>query len=303
MTMQPTDDNKVIPRHRFMRRMQRGRLKTIAILPSLITLINGVAGFTSIGLAARGSYAMAGYALFIAMIADMLDGRVARISHSTSSFGGQLDSLCDMLSFGAAPAFLSLNLMMHYHGSLIGDAKLLFGDLFERFIWLTCVVYLCCCAIRLARFNVENTEDETAHMSFIGLPSPAAAGILASLVVLFKHVLHDAAADTTLFTVVRWTILYILPFVTLGAGVLMVSRIRYPHVVNQYLRGRKPITYLAWTGVIVGIIYLFGLQLALVISFGAFAISGVVRWGWLYTTRKRLFGPKPPKSDHPAEQS
>ena len=219
MTMQPTDDGKVIPQRRFMRQMQKGRLKTIAILPSLITLINGIAGFTAIGLAAKGAYATAGYTLFIAMIADMLDGRVARMSQSTSSFGGQLDSLCDMISFGAAPAFLSLNLMMHYHGPLVGAALPFFGDMFERFIWLTSITYLCCCAIRLARFNVENTEDETAHMSFIGLPSPAAAGILASLVVFFQHMLQDTAADTTLFTVLRWTILYILPFVTLGAEI------------------------------------------------------------------------------------
>lgn len=296
------NEQKMIPQHRFIRQIQRGRLKTIAILPSLITLINGVAGFSSIGLAARESYAMAGYALFIAMIADMLDGRVARMSHSTSSFGGQLDSLCDMLSFGAAPAFLSLKLMMHYHGPLIGEVQPFFGDFFERFIWLTSVVYLCCCAIRLARFNVENTEDETAHLTFIGLPSPAAAGILASLVVFFQHILHDAAADIMLFTVLRWTILYLLPFVTLGAGMLMVSRIRYPHIINQYLRGRKPITYLAWTGVILGIIYLFRLQLALVISFGGFALSGLGRWIWLYAARNRPFGKPAQKSDAPPEQ-
>jgi CDP-diacylglycerol--serine O-phosphatidyltransferase len=286
--MQPTDENKIIPQRRFMRQMRKGRLKTIAILPSLITLVNGVAGFTAIGLAAKGSYSVAGYALFIAMIADMLDGRVARMSKSTSSFGGQLDSLCDMLSFGAAPAFLVLNLMLHYHGQLVGSAKPFFGDFFERFIWLACVCYLCCTAIRLARFNVENTEDETAHMSFTGLPSPAAAGVLASLVVFFQHMLQDTAADTLLFTVLRWTILYILPFVTIAAGVLMVSRIRYPHVVNQYLRGRKPITYLAWTGITLGVIFLCGLQLATVISFCGFASSGVVRWLWLRTTRGRL---------------
>lgn len=289
MKMQPNEEKKAVVPRRFMRQMRKGRLKTIAILPSLITLINGIAGFTSIGLAAKESYALAGYAIFIAMIADMLDGRVARMSQSTSSFGGQLDSLCDMLSFGAAPAFLSLNLMMHYHGPLVGMALPFFGDLFERFIWLASITYLCCCAIRLARFNVENTEDETAHMTFTGLPSPAAAGVLASLVVFFQHMLQDAASDTLLFTILRWTILYILPFVTLGTGALMVNRIRYPHIVNQYLRGRKPIIYLAWTGVIVGMIYLCGLQLAMVISFGGFALGGVVRWVWLYATRNRLF--------------
>jgi CDP-diacylglycerol--serine O-phosphatidyltransferase len=284
------DKQQVIPHRRFLRQMRKGRLKTIAILPSLITLINGIAGFAAIGLAAKGpeSYAAAGYALFIAMIADMLDGRVARMSQSTSSFGGQLDSLCDMLSFGAAPAFLVLNLMLHYHGRLIGSAKPFFGDFFERFIWLACITYLCCGAIRLARFNVENTEDETAHMSFTGLPSPAAAGVLASLVVFYQHILKDAAAETALFTVLRWTILYILPFVTIGAGALMVSRIRYPHVVNQYLRGRKPLTYLTWTCIILGLIYQCSLQFALMVSFGGFALSGFVRWLWLRAVRGKL---------------
>ena len=283
------DEQKVIPQRRFLGRMRKGRLKTIAILPSLITLINGIAGFTAIGLAAKGpeSFAAAGYALFIAMIADMLDGRVARMSQSTSSFGGQLDSLCDMLSFAAAPAFLVLHLMMHYHGQLVGSAKPLLGDFFERFIWLACVSYLCCGAIRLARFNVENTEDETAHMSFTGLPSPAAAGVLASLVVFYQHILQDAAADTTLFVVLRWTILYILPFVTIAAGVLMVSRFRYPHVVNQYLRGRKPVTYLVWTCVLLGVIYLCGIQLAMALSFGGFAVGGAVRSVWLRLRARR----------------
>jgi CDP-diacylglycerol--serine O-phosphatidyltransferase len=305
--MQPINEEKVIPHRRFLRHIRKGRLKTIAILPSLITLINGIAGFAAIGLAAKGAdyYALAGYAIFIAMIADMLDGRVARMSHSTSSFGGQLDSLCDMISFGVAPAFLVLKLMMHYHVQLVGSPQSFFGGFFERSIWLACVVYLCCGAIRLARFNVENTEDETAHMSFIGLPSPAAAGILASLVVFFQHILLDAEAETLLFRSLRWTILYILPFVTVGAGILMVSRVRFPHLVNHYLRGRKPITYLAWTGVFVGIIFLFGIQLALVISFCGFASSSVVRWLWVRVMRNRLPHPQPsavrmPEHSNPA---
>ena len=96
-----------------------------------------------------------------------------------------------------------------------------------------------------------------------GNPGPAAAA----------YILKDAAAETTLFVVLRWTILYILPFVTIAVGVLMVTRIRYPHVVNQYLRGRKPMTYLVWTGILLGMIYLCGIQLAMVLSFGGFAVS------------------------------
>jgi CDP-diacylglycerol--serine O-phosphatidyltransferase len=121
----------------LLQRVQKQRLKYIAILPSLITLINGICGFAAICFASKGgqivnqaavssvaseggqiidrlgisSFAIAGYLIFIAMIADMLDGRVARMSHSTSSFGGQLDSLCDIISFGVAPAFFIFKIL------------------------------------------------------------------------------------------------------------------------------------------------------------------------------------------------
>ncbi|MHC4761748.1 MAG: CDP-alcohol phosphatidyltransferase family protein [Planctomycetota bacterium] len=101
------------PRRRFFRKRPH-RIRSIAMLPSMITLINGICGFIAIGLAAKGPdyYALAGTMIFYAMIADTLDGRVARISKTTSSFGGQLDSMCDEISFGAAPAFLMLSLLL-----------------------------------------------------------------------------------------------------------------------------------------------------------------------------------------------
>jgi len=129
----------------------------------MITLANGIFGFTAIGLIAQNPryYGMACYMIFYAMIADVLDGRVARISKQTSSFGGQLDSLCDAISFGAAPAFLMLNLMLSSHRSIVGSAELFLGDFFERFVWAIAISYLACTLIRLARFNVENEEDES----------------------------------------------------------------------------------------------------------------------------------------------
>ena len=246
----------------------------------MITLVNGICGFAAIGLASKGPdhYAAAGIVIFVGMIADMLDGRVARMSQSTSSFGGQLDSLCDVLTFGAAPAFIVLNLLLTHHAELVGSAKPFLGDFFERFIWISAVAYLCCSLIRLARFNVENEEDETAHMSFTGLPTPAAAGVLAGLVMFYQDILTDPATDTAFFTVMLSVILYALPFIMIGCGLLMVSRIRYPHLINQLFRGRKPVTYLFWVGLIFGMIFLCGLQLALVISFGGFASSGFVHW-------------------------
>lgn len=274
---------KIKKRRKFPFRPGQGRqIRTITILPSVITLINGLFGFAAIGLSTQGSthFALAGYFIFFAMIADMLDGRVARMSHTTSSFGGQLDSLCDVISFGTAPAILTFRVMMQSFPELFGSETFFFSDFFRRFIWLAPAVFLSCAAIRLAQFNVENEEGESSHMSFTGLPSPAAAGVIASLVILIQHLRTDPALDALVFTILLKALLYALPFVAILTASLMVSRIPYPHLMNQYLRGRKPITHLFWIAVVAAMIWQAGLQASLVISFGGFALSGFVRWAW-----------------------
>ena len=258
-------------RDRLLRRVRRQRVKYITVLPSLITLLNGVFGFTAIVFASRGAaqgiagfsyFAMAGYMVLLAMFADMLDGRLARMSQSTSSFGGQLDSLCDLISFGVAPAFLMLKVI---------EARLelttpLRGSLFHRFIWLAALAYISCAAIRLARFNVENEENEAAHMSFFGLPSPAAAGAIVSVIIFHQEVMPTL--DMLIFAV---------PFLTLGTAVLMVRRIRYPHVLNLYLRGKQPFGYLMRVLLFLGLV-LWSMQTALVLIFLIFAGSGPAKW-------------------------
>lgn len=264
----------------ILHRVRKQRLRTIAVLPSLVTIINGVAGFVAIVMASKGArdggsgisyFAVAAYLIFLAMIADMLDGRLARMSKNTSSFGGQLDSLCDIVSFGVAPAFLMLQMLQSKLGA-VGFSE---GHSVQRLVWLAAGVYLSCAAIRLARFNVENEEDESAHMSFVGLPSPAAAGVVASLVIFHQ----EAVPGVDL-------VLYALPLMTFGAGVLMVSRLRYPHVVNQYMRGRKPF------GHFMRILLLLGLaawnhQTVSVVVFCGFASSSLVRWLYYKVLRKR----------------
>ncbi|MHC4510826.1 MAG: CDP-diacylglycerol--serine O-phosphatidyltransferase, partial [Planctomycetota bacterium] len=265
---------------RLLRRVRRQRLKYITILPSLITTLNGVCGFTAIIFASKGAelsadaasansqipfftfgsttyFAMAGYMILVAMIADMLDGRLARKVKSTSSFGGQLDSLCDIVSFGVAPAFLMLKSLEHNLNS-IGFGE---GSFVHRSVWLAAAAYMSCAAIRLARFNVENEEDESAHMSFIGLPTPAAAGVIASLIILHQEKLQTFDA-----------ILYILPFLALGISILMVSRIRYPHILNQYLRGNKPFGYLIRVLLLLAFV-IWNIQVALVVIFCGFAAT------------------------------
>ena len=283
-------DNNRDKKQKLLRRVRRQRLRYIAILPSLITLINGVCGFAAIVFASRGfasfafhdlkssNFAWAGYMIIIAMIADMLDGRIARMSQTTSSFGGQLDSLCDMISFGVAPAFLVLKVTSFKLVALNDPAMPAHEGFLSRFIWLASAIYVACAAIRLARFNVENEEDETSHMSFIGLPTPAAAGVLASMVMFYQDVMPKWGTETSLYTITETIVIYALPFVTIGIAILMISRICFPHVVNQYLKGRKPIAYLFWALGIFGFIFICGLNTALLIGFSAFVINGFARW-------------------------
>lgn len=266
----------------ILRRVRRKRLNYIAILPSLITILNGICGFSAIIFAAKepgdsigpySCYAIAGYLVILAMVADMLDGRLARMSKNTSSFGGQLDSLCDIISFGVAPAFLMLKVLEH---QLIlagmGDEKLL-----HRFIWLAGAAYISCAAIRLARFNVENEEDESAHMSFVGLPSPAAAGVIVSLIIFHQEALPEILDKNGMaYALCESTIMFALPLAGLSVAILMVSRFRYPHVLNQYLKGKKPFTQL----ITVVLFLVFALWLwpaSLMLAFCIFAASSVAR--------------------------
>jgi CDP-diacylglycerol--serine O-phosphatidyltransferase len=268
----------------ILRRVRRPRLKHITILPSLVTILNGVCGFAAIVFASKGAtlglglysyFAMSGYMILLAMIADMLDGRLARMHQSTSSFGGQLDSLCDIISFGVAPAFLMLK-VFEYKLSGFEGINPATETFLERFIWAAAAGYISCAAIRLARFNVENEEDESAHMSFVGLPSPAAAGVIVSLVILHQEILPSLNI-----------IIYALPFCALGTAVLMVSRIQYPHILNQYLRGKKPFSFLIRVLLLSAFIYLTNVQAAMVLIFCGFAASSFVKWLYHKAIKKK----------------
>lgn len=271
-------------RGRLFRRARKQRVKYITILPSLITILNGVFGFSAIVLASKevqpdpgpwSCFAVAAYLVLMAMFADMLDGRLARMSQSTSSFGGQLDSLCDMISFGIAPAFLMLKLVE----SKLELTTVICGGFLHRFIWLAAIAYIACAAIRLARFNVENEENEAAHMSFMGLPSPGAAGVIVSLVIFHQQEVPTLNA-----------LVYALPFVTVGTAFLMVSQVRYPHVLNVYLTGKKPFGYLIRLLFLLGLAVFGNLQLALVLTFGSFAAGSFLKWPYSAIVSRRTRG-------------
>ncbi len=288
-------------RENLLRRMRKQRLKYITVLPSLVTILNGLCGFAAIGFASQGIaagatpfsyhrltvpyFAMAGYMILFAMIADMLDGRLARMSKSTSSFGGQLDSLCDVISFGVAPAFLMLK-VLEFQLAALSQENVLLAGFIERFVWLAAGAYISCAAIRLARFNVENEEDESAHMSFIGLPTPAAAGVAVSLVLFHQEALGDLyARSTRAYAICQNIIVYSLPVIMVGLSVLMVSRIRYAHILNQYIRGKKPFAHFIRALLFFGLI-IWSRQVAFVLLFCGFALSGFVKWLYFKAFKK-----------------
>ncbi len=221
--------------------------KGIYILPNLFTTAALFAGFYAIVQAMRGEFWHAAVAVFIAMVMDGLDGRVARWTHTESDFGAQYDSLSDMVSFGLAPA------LVIYEWSLSGLGKM--G-------WLAAFIYSAAAALRLARFNTQTSADR--RLSFHGLPSPAAAAVVTGLVWVLQGYGHPSLG-------LRWMALVI----TVLIGAAMVSNIRYHSFKHIDLKGRVPfIAVLA----IVLIFVLISLDPARVLFglFFCYALSGPV---------------------------
>lgn len=224
---------------------QRG----IYLLPNLLTTAALFAGFYAIVAAMKGFFDAAAIAIFVALVVDGLDGRVARLTNTQTPFGGQYDSLSDMAAFGIAPA------LVIYSWSLFNLGKL--G-------WLAAFLYTAGTALRLARFNTQVSEK----VDFQGLPSPAAAGLIASLVWMGSE--YDiqgpgAAVPVSLLTII--------------VAALMVSTIRYTSFKSVDFKGRVPFfTIVIAVFIIVGIAMeppeiLFGL-----ISF--YIISGPIMTLW-----------------------
>ena len=169
---------------------------------------------------------LCGGLIFLAMIFDMFDGQVARLARVTSDFGAQLDSLCDVVSFGVAPAILLVKLCPQ------------FAEIHREAIWCIAALFASCAAMRLARFNVE-TDEEDDHCWFEGLPSPAAAAVIASFAMFSYTLRNEFNAGKELYEQFDWWMQRLLPLGALAIGLMMVSRIPYPHVVTQLLRGQK----------------------------------------------------------------
>jgi CDP-diacylglycerol--serine O-phosphatidyltransferase len=179
---------------RSARRLRRGAY----LLPSLFTLGNMFCGYACVVYALRENYAQAAMYIGFAFVLDMLDGRVARMTGTSSAFGVQFDSLADVISFGIAPAILAFAWGL---------------SPFQRLGWAAGFIYVSATAIRLARFNVQSTQNPDKRY-FVGMPSPAAAGVTGATVFAYPYGLQD------------WYALLALPMVLLPAF-LMVSTIRY----------------------------------------------------------------------------
>lgn len=248
------------------------------MLPTLLTLGNAACGFGSIAIVAQVAKVgvetdwsdqmfVAALLILAAMLFDMLDGQVARWTKQTSQLGAQLDSLCDVISFAVAPPLLMLAFTKSHAFYL------------PRLFWVIGVLYVLCAVLRLARFNLE-TGDDDSHRSFTGLPSPAAAGTIASMVILTRLTDETMSAFMqqlgALLTRVAVTG---LPLVTLATACLMVSRIQYPHTFNLMLRGRRTFWHLLQ--VVIAIVVTIGIpELAIPVVFVCYVAIPPMRSFW-----------------------
>lgn len=239
-------------RHKFTP-VQRSQRRGIYLLPNLFTSAALFGGFFAIVQAMNGRFELAAVAIFVAMVLDGLDGRVARLTHTQSAFGAEYDSLSDMVSFGVAPALIA------YVWALRGLGKL--G-------WVASFVYCVGAALRLARFNTQLEVADKRY--FQGLPSPAAAALIAGLVWVMTEYGVDGAK-------VRW-----LAFVvTLFAGLTMVSNIRYYSGKDINLRRSVPFM----------VVFLIAMSFVLIAysppemlftAVALYALSGYVMAGWSF---------------------
>lgn len=247
----------------------RPRRRGIYLLPNLFTTANLFAGFYAIVAAMAGRFEAAAVAIFIAIIMDGIDGRVARMTNTQSDFGKEYDSLVDMVSFGLAPALVMYKFALQPLGKL--------G-------WLAAFVYAAAAALRLARFNTQ--AGTLGKRYFQGLASPAAAALLGGFI-------WFCVEAELLGSDLRW----LASVLTVAAGLLMVSNVRYRSFKDVDLKGKVPFVYIIAIVLVFVLIsmnpptVLFGLFLV-------YAVSGPVLTLWLRRERRRQR--KPPGSEPPA---
>ncbi|MDY6879541.1 MAG: CDP-diacylglycerol--serine O-phosphatidyltransferase [Desulfatiglans sp.] len=240
----------------YPKKRPKGSKRGIYIVPNLFTSASLFCGFYAIIASIQGRYETAAIAIIVSCLLDGLDGRIARLTRSTSQFGIEYDSLADLVAFGVAPAVLTFRWAL---------------EPFGRLGWMACSVFVICGALRLARFNVQNSRLEPNF--FKGLPIPAAATFIASLILFLTTVggLTDFGHMSVLFLV------YVLSF-------FMVSTIDYPSFKKLDLRKRKPFHVLV-TSILILIVIAYKPKVTLFFILAAYIISGPVVS--LYRFRKK----------------
>lgn len=223
------------------------RRKGIYLLPNLFTTSALFAGFFAVVAGINGDFTAAAVAIFIAMVLDGLDGRVARLTNTQSAFGAEYDSLSDMLSFGVAPALVAFTWILQDIG---------------KTGWVVAFLYVACAALRLARFNVQIGSVDKRW--FIGLPSPSAAALVAASVWTF----HSFDAEALGFKLLMLLIVG-------AAGVLMVSNIRYYSFKDLDLKGPVPFVMLLAI-VLAFVVISVQPSVMLLALFGTYVASGPV---------------------------
>lgn len=239
--------------------MKRSPRRGVYLLPTLFTMGNVLCGFFCIIEAQRGDFSQAAVLIVVAGLLDALDGRIARLTGSTSEFGVQFDSLADFVSFGVAPALLAF-----YWGLTP----------FRRTGWLIAFLFVICAATRLARFNVQSAVADRRW--FVGLPSPAAAGTVAAAAFALPEPTRE-----------RWMSLLVAAMVALVA-VLMVSRLRYRSFKDFDLRSRRSSVWVVGIATAL-VVVLAEPRYALAAMASVYLLSGPI--GWIASWRGKPGGP------------
>jgi CDP-diacylglycerol--serine O-phosphatidyltransferase len=235
----------------------RMRRKGIYVLPNLFTLAALFGGFYAIVMAINGRFDLAAVGLFCAMVLDSLDGRVARMTHTQSAFGEQMDSLSDMVSFGAAPALISYVWALKSLG---------------RWGWVAAFVYCACAALRLARFNVNTGVVDKRY--FQGLPSPAAAALIAGFVWLMTEA-GFKGSDVLWGMSISW----IMFTLALYAGLTMVTNVPFYSFKEFHMKRSVPFTVIVLTALVIAGINIDP-PIVLFCIFVAYGVSGYVVYVW-----------------------
>ena len=247
----------------------RPRRKGIYLLPNLMTTGCLFSGFYGIVAAIDNHFDSAGKAVFIAMICDTLDGRLARLTKTESAFGKEYDSLADMVAFGLAPAIIA------YQWGVVRIAE--FGRYWGRFGWLACFFYAAAAALRLARFNARSATADKRY--FEGLPSPSAAAIVAAFI-WFASAWPEPGLAGLIGAFV----------VSAFAGALMVSGFSFPSFKQFNLDRRVKYYYIVLVPVFFVLIAIDAPTM-LLSMFGTYALSAPLLWVWRRLVRSTRGAP------------